>query len=199
MNSGAAWLFAATAFGPPAFVLFCAALYLSGVLVYIARFTSILQQREGAGLEWDSKILYTALWMIPVCVVLFGFAVWTRHFQNAPSAQLEASVLLAVILGACVPGLVALYYQTASLIRDDARGESAPLDVRLSAQILLAAFFNYAVGVLMLIPGAWLGIEKMLGLGTLFLAVGSCGFLFNFLYMLRPKSPERAPEAVRAA
>ncbi|MFZ4776269.1 MAG: hypothetical protein ACOYM3_12935 [Terrimicrobiaceae bacterium] len=199
VNAGAAWVFAATAFGPPAFVLFCAGIYLSGVMVYIARFTSILQSRADAGLEWDSKILYTALWMLPVCVILFGFAIWTRYFQNEPSAQLEASTLLAIVLGVCVPGLVALFYQTATLLRGDSLDEDAPFDVRLSAQILLAAFFNYAVGVLMVIPGAWLGIEKMLGLGTLFIAVGAIGFLCNFLYMLRPKSPSQAPAAAQTA
>jgi hypothetical protein len=195
LNSGAAWLFAATAFGPPAFVLFCAALYLAGSLVYLVRFTAILQQREDESLEWDSKILYTGLWMVPLCAFMFGLAVWTRGFQNAPSPQLDASTLLAAVLGACVPGLIALFYQTSALVRNDERGEDAPLAVRLSSQILLAGFFNYAVGVLLLIPGAWLGIEKMLGLGTLFLVVGSLGFLFNFLHMLRPKDavrPERA-------
>jgi len=199
VNAGAAWVFAATAFGTPAFILFCAAIYLAGVMVYIARLTTILQTREEAGLEWDSKILYTALWMLPVCVILFGFAIWKRYFQNDASVQLEASTLLAIILGVCVPGLVALFYQTAALLRGDAPDAEAPLDVRLSAQILLAAFFNYAVGVLMVIPGAWLGIEKMLGLGTLFITVGAVGFLCNFLYMLRPKSSSQAPAGAQMA
>ena len=190
VNSGAAWLFAATAFGPSEFIIFCAALYLVGVMVYLARFTALLQHREEESLDWDSKILYCALWMVPVSLVLFGFAVWTRHVQKDATFQLEAATLLAVVLGVCVPGLVALFYQTSSILRGDERGEDAPLDVRLSTQILLAAFFNYAVGVLMIIPGAWLGIEKMLGLGTLFLTVGAIGFLGIFLYMLRPKSAE---------
>lgn len=199
VNAGAAWAFAATAFGPPAFVLFCAALYLAGVLVYIARFTSILQSREDLSLEWDSKILYTGLWMIPVCVLIFGFAIWEQHVQKEVPVQLSAAALLATLLAACAPGLVALFYQTSSLIRNDERGADAPLDVRLSAQILLAAFFNYAVGVLMIIPGAWLGIEKMLGLGTLFLTVGALGFLGNFLHMLRSKSSVQPHDAVQIA
>lgn len=191
VNSGAAWLFAATAFGPAPFILFCAVLYLAGVLVYVARFTVVLRAREEAALDWDSKILYTALWMVPVSLALFAFSVWTHSTQkDVSSFQLEASVLLAVLLGVCVPGLVALFYQTSSLLRGDARGADAPISVRLSSQILLAAFFNFAVGVLMLIPGAWLGIQQMLGLGTLFLVVGSLGFLINFLQTLRPVSPE---------
>ena len=198
INSGAAWLFAATAFGPPEFILFCAALYLLGVLVYLARFTAILQHREDESLEWDTKILYTALWMIPVSLALFGYAVWMRHLQKDAPLQLEAASLLALVLGVCVPGIVALIYLTSSLLRGDERGENAPLDVRLSAQILLAAFFNYAVGVLMIIPGAWLGIEKMLGLGTLFLTVGSIGFLGNFLRSLRPKTSEAATQSAKA-
>jgi len=199
LNSGAAWLFAATAFGPSEFIVFCTALYLVGVLAYLAHFTAILQNREGDSLEWDSKILYTALWMVPVSLVLFGFTVWTRHLQKDAPLQLEAATLLAVVLGVCVPGLVALFYQTASLLRGDERGADAPLDVRLSTQILLAAFFNYSVGVLMIIPGAWLGIDKMLGLGTLFLTVGSIGFLGNFLHMLRPKSAEAAQQSAEPA
>jgi len=193
VNSGAAWLFAATAFGPAPFILLCATLYLAGVMVYLTCFTSILQHREEPVFEWDSKILATALWMIPVCVILFGFAVWTR------SSQSEAATFLAVILGACVPGLAALFYQTASLLRDDERGGDAPLTVRLSAQVLLASFFNYAVGVLMLIPGIWLGIEKMLGLGSLFLTVGAIGFLCNFLHMSRPKSHAHTRESIQPA
>jgi len=190
VNSGAAWVFAATAFGPPNFAIFCAAIYLVGVLIYLARFTAILQNRDQESLDWDTKILTTALWMIPVCTAMFALAVWNRHIQKDASLQLEAATLLAAILGTCVPGLVALFYQISSLIRSDERGPDAPLDVRLSSQILLAAFFNYAVGVLMIIPGAWLGIEKMLALGTLFLTVGAIGFLGNFLYMLRGKSPQ---------
>lgn len=199
LNSGAAWLFAATAFGPSEFIVFCMALYFAGALVYLAHFTRVLQRREDESLEWDSKIIYTALWMVPPSLVLFGFTVWTRHLQKDAPLQLEAATLLAVVLGVCVPGLVALFYQTSALLRGDERGEDAPLDVRLSAQILLAAFFNYAVGVLMIIPGAWLGIEKMLGLGTLFLAVGSIGFLGNFLHMQRPKSTEEAERTTQAA
>lgn len=199
VNAGAAWVFAATAFGPASFVLFCAALYLAGVLVYLARFTAILQAREDESLDWDSKILYTALWMVPVAIAMFGFAVWTRSADSEASVQLEASTLLAALLGACVPALVALFHQTASLLRGDERGPDAPLDVRLSSQILLAAFFNYAVGVLMIIPGAWLAIEKMVGLGSLFLLVGSLGFLGNFLYMLRPKSSIASPAEAQPA
>ena len=199
LNSGAAWLFAATAFGPSEFILFCAGLYLLGVLVFLAGFTAMLQRREVETLEWDSKILYTALWMLPVSVLLFGFAVWTRQAQKDAPLSLEASALLAIVLGVCVPALMALFYQTSSLIRGDERGADAPLDVKLSAQILLAAFFNYAVGALMIIPGAWLGIEKMLGLGTLFLIVGSVGFLGIFLHMLRPKTSETRQESTQTA
>lgn len=199
INSGAAWLFAATAFGPSEFILLCASIYLAGVLVYLVRFTSILQQRADEGLEWDGKILNVALWMIPVSLVLFGYAVWTRYVQKDASLQLDASALLAVVLGVCVPGLAALFYQTSSLLRGDERGSDAPMDVRLSAQILLAAFFNYAVGVMMIVPGAWLGIEKMLGLGTLFLTVGSVGFLVNFLHMQRPKSTDSAQSVAQTA
>lgn len=199
LNSGTAWMFAATAFGPSEFILFCTALFLLGVLVYLARFTAILQHRQDELLEWDSKILYTALWMIPVSLALFGFAAWTRHLQKDAPFQLEAAALLAIVLGVCVPGLVALFFQTSSLLRGDECGADAPLDVRLSSQILLAAFFNYSVGVLMIIPGAWMGIEQMLGLGTLFLTVGSLGFLGNFLHSLRPKSSETASQSANAA
>ncbi|MFZ4599616.1 MAG: hypothetical protein ACOYNN_13310 [Terrimicrobiaceae bacterium] len=193
VNSGAAWLFAATAFGPPAFVLFCAGIYLAGVLVYIARFTSILENRRDWELEWDSKILYTAIWMIPVCVLMFGFAIWQRHMGAEPSVRVDASTLLAVILGACVPGLISLFFQSASLLGDPAQ------EVNLSAQVLLAAFFNYAAGVLLIIPGVWLGIEKMATLGSLFLTVGSLGFLLNFLYTSRAKSSEARRETAQTA
>lgn len=199
VNAGAAWVFAATAFGPPAFVLFCAALYLAGILIYLARFTAILEARKEESLDWDSKILFTALWMVPVGVVMFGYAVWSRAATPDASVQLEASTLLAALLGACVPALVALIYQTSSLLRGDEHGPDAPLDVRLSSQILLAAFFNYAIGVLMIIPGAWLGIEKMVGLGSLFLLMGSIGFLGNFLQMLRAKSAQPLPGEEQAA
>jgi len=191
VNSGTAWLFAATAFGPTSFVIFCAALYLAGVLLCLGCFTAILQARAGADLDWEDKILLTALWMIPVCVILFGFAAWTHPPQGEELIRGGAAVTLACLLGTCAPGLVALFYQTASL--DEETRPLAPLP----AQILLAAFFNYAVGILMLVPGVWLGIEKMLGLGSLFLAVGALGFFGNFLYILRqnpsvhPSDPAR--------
>jgi len=192
VNSGAAWLFAATAFGPPAFVLFCLGIYMAGVLVYIARFTSILEHRADWDLGWDSKILYTALWMIPVCLLMFGFTVWERHIGNEPSVRSESATLVAFILGACVPGLISLFFQSSLLLRQPTQ------EVRLSGQVLLAAFFNYATGVLLLIPGIWLGIEKMATLGALFLTIGTLGFLFHFIYMFRPAtadSIQRAPHA----
>ena len=56
--------------------------------------------------------------------------------------------------------------------------------------MLLAAFFNYAVGAALVIVGAWGAEAQMLGLGAVFLVVGSLGFLGNFLYGLA-----RAPAA----
>ena len=199
LNAGVAWLFAAITFGPPVFILICAGVYLLGQLVFLAGFTVMLQRRDEEVLEWDSKILYTSLWMLPVCLGLFVFAVWTRQVQAEAPLKPEAAALLALVLGVCVPAMVATFYQISSLLRGEASGEEAPLMVKLSQNVLLASFFNYAIGVLMLIPGAWLGIEKMLGLGTLFLIVGSVGFLGNFLFMLRPANRPASEQAAQAA
>ncbi len=215
-NAGLAWLFGAVAFGPMPFVIFCAAVYLVGIFVYLAEFHGILRRRASHLLVWDAKILLTGFWLLPLAVTLLMWGAWQRMALATKAAAeaaaaaasgvpalpeildevpagpfpvnflpVDGALFLTVVLGVALPGLVALMFQ---LIRMEnglpAEEEKLPLRAKLSGQILLAAYFNYATGVLMVIPGAWAGIEQILSLGTLFLLVGVLGFLGNFFFSL---------------
>lgn len=196
-NAAIAWLFAATIYGPAEFVIFCLVVYLAGALAYLGRFLSILGRRESEVLEWDGKILFTSLCMLPVALALLGWDVWVRRDPANASPQLDAAAVLSTLLGVAVPAIIALLYQTVALTRGALVAGS--LKERVASQVLLAAFFNYAIGFLLIVPGSWLAIEKMVTLGTLFLSVGSIGFLANLLFILRPASTEsRDPVRVAA-
>lgn len=208
-NAALAWMFAATAYGPMGFLLLCAAIYLMGVLLYFADFYLILQRRTGPGLAWDSKILLTAFSLVPVLACLLIFAAWERMSQ--PGAEeisgispavveeeiaatgplpveflpVDGALVLTGLLAIAIPAVIALGFQPISLHRPAAANLPRR---RLAEQILLAAFFNYSTGVLLVIPGAWLGIEKMLGLGSLLLLVGAAGFLGNYFYATSKKT-----------
>lgn len=213
-NGGLAWLFGATAFGPMSFVIVCAAVYLAGIVIFLAVFWSILQRRPEASMGWDTRMLLCAVASIPVAGAIFLFGVWQRLAAPVAEAVAEGAelattegplpveflpsdgaALLTVMLAIIVTAWVALMFQLFRISRD---GAETGLRERLSGQILLAAFFNYATGVLMIIPGAWAGVDRIVGLGTLFLLVGAAGFLGNFLFMqsnrpLGQAAPVEAP------
>lgn len=211
VNLGVAWMAAATTFGPPTFLLVCAAVFLVGSLIFLADFWSILQRRRGTDpLGWDVKILLTAVWMIPSAAAALMYAAW--HHLPLPAAEgaaeaavapalegpapimvvpLDWAVGLVALLATAVPGLVAVIFQLQKL-RGGQPVESTLRD-RVSGQLLLASFFNYAVGASLVVVGAWGAEDQMLGLGAVFLVVGSLGFLGCFLHQMgRAGAPEAA-------
>lgn len=213
-NAGLAWLFAAVAFGPMTFVIFCTAVYLVGIFIFLAEFHGILGRRASHLLIWDAKMLLAGFWLIPVAAGLLMWAAWRRMELAAIAAAeaaaaaatgvvpeeldpvasgplpveflpVDSALFLIVVIGIALPGFVALMFQLIRLQIGLPTGEEElSLRGRLSSQILLAAYFNYATGVLMVIPGAWAGIERILSLGTLFLLVGTIGFLGNYFFSL---------------
>jgi hypothetical protein len=212
VNLGVAWMAAATTFGPPAFLLVCAAVFLVGSLIFLADFWSILQRRRGTDpLGWDVKILLTAVWMIPGAAAALMYAAW-HHLPAAVSevaavaaevaaapvvegpvpimvAPFDWAVGLVALIATAVPGLVAVVFQLQKL-RGGQPLESTMRD-RVSGQLLLASFFNYAVGASLVVVGAWGAEDQMLGLGAVFLVVGSLGFLGCFLHQMgRSGAPE---------
>lgn len=202
-NAGLAWLFGATAFGPMSFIIFCATVYLVGTLIFLTAFWGILQRRTVVSLGWDARILLTAFSLIPVSAGLFILSAWQRLVAPvvvaAPDAladpavvvgplpvaflPVDGAVVLTVFLGVVIPATVALIFQLLRLSQGAlGEDESVPVRVRVSGQVLLAAFFNYATGVLLLIPGTWAGIDRIVSLGSLFLLVGVIGFLGNYFF-----------------
>lgn len=209
INLGVAWMFAATTFGPMPFLLVCAGAFLVGSIIYLADFWLLLQRRAGGSLRWDTKILLAAVWMIPASALALMYDAWQRVAAQAaqaaeaaapavaavaaPAAEgpapiavssLDWTVGLIALLGAAVPGLVAIVFQ---LQQSRAAHEESTRE-RLAGQLLLASFFNYAVGVVLVVVGAWGAENQMLGLGAVFLLVGSIGFLGNFIYSLMASS-----------
>jgi hypothetical protein len=194
-NAGLAWLFAAITHGPPSFVIVCLAVYMAGILIFLMRHLAITQQRRVEVLDWDTKILLTALWVIPAAIFLAGWAAWIRLGNpEEPLVGLEKAAVLTTVLAVAVPALVALAYQSEAILRGlDPDEPTAHL--RLSSQVLLASFFNYATGVCLFLGGVAIGAEKMLSLGAIFSLVGVLGFFGNFLYARRKKNIVEAIEA----
>ena len=206
VNLGVAWMFAATTFGPMPFLLLCTTAFLVGALVYLGDFWAILQRRPSGDLGWDSKILLTSVWMIPATGLLLIYNAWERMAiepavlpDGAAAAVVEESagaapimvmsldwtLGLTALLATAVPGLVAVIFQIQKLqTGGTADGAGSSKSQRVAGQLLLASFFNYAVGAGLVVVGAWGVEEQMLSLGSVFLVVGALGFLGNFLYNL---------------
>jgi hypothetical protein len=193
-NAGLAWLFGAITYGPAAYALLCAAIYLSGLLVYLARYMAITQQRRVEVLDWDTKLLLTALWVLPAAALLAGWSAWIRMGNpEQPPSGLDTATALTAILAAATPALIALFYQSEAILRRFNPDEPTA-HLRLSSQILLASFFNYATGVCLLLGGAGVVSEKMTALGALFTLVGVLGFTGNLIFLGKePPSPAPAP------
>lgn len=212
INGGLAWLFAAITYGPAVFVILCALVYVVGALVFIARFLSITQRHRVDVVDWDVKILLTAISILPVAAGLLVWCAWIRMGNSdQPLVRLEITTILTALLGVAVPGLVALAYQSENLLLGNDCNEGDAINaqgcgacrqkvmgngldnndtnIRLSSQILLASFFNYATGVCLFIGGVGIAVDKMISLGGLFTLVGTVGFLVNFLYLRHEKNP----------
>lgn len=204
LNAGVAWMFGATTFGPLMFLLLCTAIFMAGSLIYLADFWGLLQSRpDRRTLAWEARILLTAVWMVPTSGLILMLNVWER-LGIKPEAVLDPeaaaglaevtgplpvslaamdwTVGLAALLATAVPGLVAIIFQLQK-IRPGASAATGSRE-RLAGSLLLAAFFNYAVGAGLLVVGAWGAEEQMLGLGAVFLVVGALGFLGIFLHNL---------------
>ena len=211
-NAGLAWMFPAIAFRSMGFLILCSSLYLVGTLLYLAAFLSQIQSRPKTSLPWDAKILVTSFWTVPVLACLLLVAAKARMIPAVAPVEgalpppeptgplpvdflpVDGALLLTTILAVMAPSVVALAFQ---FIRMDKPATSDPASrERLPELILLAAYFNYATGVLLVIPGAWAGIDRIVSLGTIFLLVGTLGFLGNFFYSQsakRQKNPGICP------
>lgn len=187
-NGGLAWLFGAITYGPAGYVLACLGVYFAGLLIFIARHMAITQERRVEILDWDTKMLVTAIWILPVGTLLGGWSAWIRMGNpDQPPVGLDTATVLTAILGVAVPALVALLYQSEAILRGFNPNEPTA-HLRLSSQILLAAFFNYATGVCLLLGGAGVGAEKMTALGALFTLVGVFGFTGNLVFLGKEKT-----------
>jgi|GEM_PF-2117364 len=220
-NAGLAWMFAAAAYGTHGFLVVCAVVYAVGVLLYFARYFAMLQKRSMRVLPWDTKIVLTSVSLVPVAAGLLVWAAWLRipaPVVEAPAGAVvpplpppaepatgalpleflpvDAAMVLICLLCVAVPMIVALAFSLQRLSWSEAGGGFRG---KLAEQILLAAYFNFMAGALLVVPGAWFGIGQMLGLGTLFLLVGSLGFLGNYFFaegkLPAPALPSGAPAA----
>lgn len=201
INLGVAWSVAAATFGLLPFLLVTAVVFLVGALIFLGDFWALLQRRTTRELGWDAKILLASVWMIPATAAVMIYSVITRlGIQPAAAVDPQAAAGLAqvaepapisvmsldwtvgltALVATAIPGLVALMFQLQKL-QGGARTEVTNRE-RVAGQMLLASFFNYAVGAGLVIVGAWGSEEQMLGLGAVFLVVGSLGFIGNFLY-----------------
>jgi len=197
-NAAVAWMFPAITFRSPVFLILCAAVYLTGAILYLAGFLASLQRSQS--LPWDAKMLLTSFCLVPVAAGLLILAAVQRlgpvaevvpALAGEPPAgplpvkflPVDGALFLMGALAVMVPILVALVFQYLRIDNAGALASDSPTPKnRLPEMILLASYFNYATGVLLVVPGAWVGIERIVSLGTLFLLVGAVGFLGNYLF-----------------
>lgn len=206
-NLGLAWMAAAVAFGPPGFAAVCSAVYALGMLFFLGEFVSLVRRRPSTYLPWDVRIFLSALFVAPVPAALVLWSVWERlkpvpvvdeSVTESPAAtaleflRMDGSVVLTALLAVAIPAILALAFQLVRL--GDASRTEATVRGRLPEPILLAAFFNYAAGVLLVVPAALAGIERIVGLGSLFLLAGALGFLGN-LWWQKSRTPTGNPIA----
>ncbi len=198
-NAGVAWMFPAITFRSPGFLILCGAIYLIGAVLYLLGFLVALQRSQS--LPWDAKILLTSFSLIPVTACLLILAAVKRLAPAVESAvadveavapgplpvdflPVDGAIFLMGALAVMVPILIGLVFQNLRIEQGRPSELNSPtLKNRLSELILLASYFNYATGVLLVVPGAWVGIERIVSLGTLFLLVGSLGFLGNYIFI----------------
>lgn len=219
INVGVAWSFASTTYGPLSFLLLTTGIFFIGAFIFLGDFWLLLQRRAARELGWGTKILFASIWMIPATAAVLVYNVVERLGLEPVAAldpeaaagleelagpapimvmSLDWTVGLTALVATAVPGLVALIFQLQKL--QSGRPEELSDRERVAGQLLLASFFNYAVGAGLVVVGSWGAEEQMLGLGAVFLVVGSLGFLGNFLYNLGQGSPaaEPVPGAVKA-
>lgn len=211
-NAGLAWMFPAITFRSMGFLFLCAALYLLGAFLYLAGFLGQLNRLPSRVLPWDTKMLVASFSLLPVAAGLLLLSAWERMAPTPPTAEgipvpeptgplpvefmpVDGALALTAALAIMVPTIAALMFQFIRMERGTP--ETAPPRDRLSELILLASYFNYATGVLLVVPAAWAGIEKIVSLGTLFLLVGALGFLGNYFFSA-PRRPLAGTQAVEA-
>lgn len=215
-NIGLAWLSTALALAPLPAVVLCASFHLIGSLVFLSILGGMIQNRTSLFLPWDIKFLLLSVSLLFVPVSFLFYAVWQRMNIIPPDPELieatvatadpaaqatsaleffpvDGAILLTLLLAIVVPALIALMFQFLFLEATSAPAtQETNFRNHLGSQILLSSFFNYAVGVMMVVPAAWAGIERIVNLGTLFLVVGAAGFLGNYFYLGRAISPKAA-------
>lgn len=196
LNIGVAWSAAAATYRLPGFLTGCALIALLGALCALGAFVSVLPGRDQGRLSWSARMLAASTAAAPLSFALLAYSAWHRLALAAAAAPetttepaVETAITLplsflpsdaaATLVGLFAVGIPAILAVALQLIRIQ-RSEKDPLSP-LRERFLLAAYFNYATGVLLIIPSAWAGIEQPIALGSLFLVVSSLAFLGIFV------------------
>lgn len=204
LNAGIAWVFAAATFGPPAFLLFCAVILITGALIYLSDFRNLLERR-GGGLSCEVRMLRAAVWMIPMAALLLIHNAGER-LQITPSVSADAVELipapaavssldwtlgLVAVFAAAIPGMLGIIFQLQKLNAGGDKPEQGFL-----GRLLPAAFGVYAAGTALLITGVWTGAGMLSSFGAALLALGALGFLGSFVGNLLPRPSNVSSGAV---
>lgn len=197
LNIGVAWSTAAATYRLPGFLMGCALIALLGALCALGAFVSVLPGRDQGRLSWSTRMLAASMAAAPLSFALLAYSAWHRlalaaaaaaapETTTEPAAETATTLPLsflpsdaaATLVGLFAVGIPAILAVALQLIRIQRSEQDPPPPLR--ERFLLAAYFNYATGVLLIIPSAWAGIEQPIALGSLFLVVSSLAFLGIF-------------------
>jgi len=180
LNLGVAWMFAAVTYGPPAFLMMCALVFLAGTMICFADSRCSLRERaqpEARALSVEILAAATAMVPIAALVMLHGIAQRMRHgFAPHGATPLDWVTALFALLAVAVPGLIAIIFQLQVIAATE-----VVRDEKFRFPWLPPAFFAYASGTALVVAGVWGSWKSVTALGAALLALGGFGFLLSFL------------------
>lgn len=191
INFGVALLFHAMALGPRGLIVGCAAVFLAGVLL-ITMEVYFLQRRAALpAMDSPMKFLFIAVLLIIPCALIGVAGLWGAELLPDTAGAIQNSGVLAALLGVVALAGIGLMDMLLPHL------EPATSRNPLLSQIQVAGYINDLVGVSLMVPGIWIGSEKVVSLGTFFFVMGVVGFLAHG-FLLRQRQETLVPQGAPA-
>lgn len=188
VNLGVAFLFHAVAVAPRGVIALFAAIYCLGVAWLDVVVWGLLRARGTAAANPGVRMWLLASWMVfPAAAV--GVATLWREELGA--ALLPNSFVVTVAFG--VAALFALGAFDLLLFTVFAAKTTA--EPTLSRQIQIAGYVNAAIGVFVMVPGIWIGNEKVSSLGVFFFLMSLVALVARVVMQFRRQATLAAAAA----
>lgn len=187
INLGVALLFHAMALGPRGLIVGCAAVFLAGVTLVALEVYCLQRRAAQPAMDPPMKFLFLAVLLIIPCALIGVAGLWGAELLPDSARAVQNSGVLAALLGVVALAGIGLL----DLLRPCL--ETATSRSPLLSQIQVAGYINDLVGVSLMVPGIWIGSEKIVSLGTFFFVMGIVGFLAHAV-LLRQRQEAPVPQ-----